>query len=190
MKHKFFVLSAIALIAVVGLFVFEHATSAQRPDRNAQPESGQQGNRPGGERGNRDMMTRMGNPASIVASIVDNSWLDLTFSVKVDDETLVKARPIYQTTRDKFGVKMKELQASDDMRAAITEMRTFTATTGKEFQAELKKVLTEEQLTKLNTLTKERQVAAQERRNRFGGQRGGQQGGQRGGQQGGQRPTQ
>ena len=186
MKHKFFVLSAIALIAVVGLFVFEHATSAQRPDRNAQPESGQRGNRPEGEHGNRDMPARIGNPTSMV----DNSWLDLTFSVKVDDETLVKARPIYQTTRDKFGMKMKEIQASDDMRAAMTEMRTFITTTGKEFQAGLKKVLTEEQMTKLNTLTKERQTAAQERRNRFGGQRGGQQGGQRGGQQGGQRPTQ
>ncbi len=186
MKHKFFVLSAIALIAVVGLFVFEHATSAQRPDRNAQPEGGQRGNRPEGERGNRDMMARIGNPTSMV----DNSWLDLTFSVKVDDETLVKARPIYQTTRDKFGMKMKELQASDDMRAAMTEMLAFTVTTGKEFQAGLKKVLTGEQLTKLNTLTKERQTAAQARRNRFSGQRGGQQGGQRGGQQGGQRPTQ
>ena len=181
MKNKFFVISAIALIAVAGLFVFEHATSAQRPDRNAQPEQGQRGNRPAGERGGMNM-SRMGNPTSIV----DNSWLDLTFSMKVDDETLVKARPVYQATRDKFETKMKEIQASEDMRAGMQEMQAFMGTTGKEFQTELKKVLTKEQMTKLNTLTKKRQMAEQERRNRFSGQRGGQ--GQ-GGQQG-QRPTQ
>ena len=75
------------------------------------------------------------------------------------------------------------------MRAAATEMLKFTVTTGKEFQAGLKKVLTEEQLTKLNTLTKERRIAEQERRNRFRGGEGGQRGGQQGGQRG-QRPTQ
>ena len=47
MKRKFFTLSAIALIAIVGLFVFEHATSAQRPDRN---EAGGNRARSGGER--------------------------------------------------------------------------------------------------------------------------------------------
>ena len=33
MKQKFFAIGAIAVIAIVGVFVFEHATSAQRPDR-------------------------------------------------------------------------------------------------------------------------------------------------------------
>ena len=110
MKRKLFVLSAIALIAVVGLFVFEHATSAQRPDRDAQPGQDQRGNRPGGDRGGRNMMG-MFNPTSFV----NNSWLDLSFKVKVDDETLVKARPVHQAAIDKFEKKMKEVRESGDM---------------------------------------------------------------------------
>ena len=172
MKQKFLTIGAIAVIAIVGLFVFEHATSAQRPDRNAQ---GQRGNRQGGDRGGRGM-TGMMNPASLV----DNSWIDLTFTLKVDDETLVKARPVYQTARDKFQAKMKETQASDDMRAAMAEMQSFAATVGKEFQSGLKEVLTEEQVTKLNELTKKRQMEQQQRMNRWqSGRRGGGGGGGR-----------
>lgn len=168
MKQKLLTIGAIAVIAIVGLFVFEHATSAQRPDRNAQ---GQRGDRQGGARGGSGMMGMM-NPASLV----DNSWIDLTFTLKVDDETLVKARPIYQTARDKFQAKMKEAQASGDMRAAMSEMQSFAATVGKEFQTNLKEVLTEEQMTKLNELTKKRQMEQQSRMNRWrgeGGRRGG-----------------
>ncbi len=166
MKQKFLAIGAIAVIAIVGLFVFEHATSAQRPDRNAQ---GQRGNRQGGDRGGRGMMGMM-NPASLV----DDSWIDLTFTLKVDDETLVKARPIYQMARDKFQAKMKEAQASGDMRAAMAEMQSFAATVGKEFQNGLKEVLTEEQVTKLNDLTKKRQMEQQQRMNRWqSGRRGG-----------------
>ncbi len=157
MKQKFLTIGAIAVIAIVGLFVFEHATSAQRPNRDGQGERGNRGNR-----GGMGMM----NPASLV----DNSWIDLTFSLKVDDETLVKARPIYQATRDKFAAKMKEVQASGDMRTAMSEMQSFAATVGKEFQAGLKEVLTEEQMAKLNELTKERQTEQANRMNRWRGE--------------------
>lgn len=157
MKQKFLTIGAIAVIAIVGLFVFEHATSAQRPNRDGQGERGNRGNR-----GGMGMM----NPASLV----DNSWIDLTFSLKVDDETLVKARPIYQATRDKFAAKMKEVQASGDMRTAMSEMQSFAATVGKEFQAGLKEVLTEEQMTKLNELTKKRQTEQSQRMNRWRGE--------------------
>lgn len=164
MKQKFLVMGAIAVIAIVGLFVFEHATSAQRPDRNAQ---GQRGNRQGGNRGGGGM--GMIDPMSIV----DNSWIDLTFAVKVDDETLIKARPIYQTTRDKFEAKMTELRASGDWQAMRSEIQKLVTTLGPEFQASLKEVLTEEQMKKLNELTKKRQTDMQQRMNRFrGGERG------------------
>ena len=159
MKQKFLTIGAIAVIAIVGLFVFEHATSAQRPNRDAQ---GQRGDRQSGNRGGMGMI----NPISLV----DNSWIDLTFSLKVDDETLVKARPVYQATRDKFEAKMKEAQASGDMRTAMAEMGSYAATVGKEFQAGLKEVLTEEQMTKLNELTKNRQMEQQQRRNRWRGE--------------------
>ena len=176
MKQKFFVLSAIALIAVVGLFVFEHATSAQRPDRNAQPGQGQRG----GDRGSRNMMGAF-NPSSFV----NNSWLDLSFRVKVNDETLVKARPIHQAAIDKFETKMKEIRESGDMRAGMAEMATFSQNTIKELQTGLKEILTKEELAKLTELMKKRMEDEAERRNRFRGGEGGQRGGQRG-----QRPSQ
>ena len=167
MKRKLFTISAVAVIAIMGIFVLEHITSAQRPDRNAQ---GRNQGRTGGGRGGAGMMNM--NPVSLV----DNSWVDLTFSVKVDDETLVKARPIYQASHDKFAAKMKELQASGDMRSAMTEMQSYAATVGKEFQTALKEVLTAEQMTKLNELTKKRQADQATRMNRWrdgGGRRGG-----------------
>ena len=175
MKQKFFAISAIAVLAIVGVFIFEHATSAQRPDRNNQ---NQRGNRQGGERGNRGGMGMI-NPISIV----DNSWIDLTFAVKVEDETLVKARPIYQATRDKFEAKMTELRASGNWQAMRAEVQKLVATVGPEFQAGLKEVLTSEQMAKLNQLTKKRQTEQQQRRNRFGGGERGRRGGGGGGNQ-------
>ena len=219
MRQKFFAIGTIALLTVVSLFIFEHVTDAQRPDRNAQPGQNQRGgDRPGGDRGNRAMMEGMLNLSVNPVSIIENSWVDLSFKVGADDESLVNARPIYKATLDKFEMKMKELRgkyepkiteafASDDRRAAFQQAQTIRAemetevgallsNSGKAFQAELKKVLSNEDLTHLNKLTKERQIKAQENRNRFrgaqqGGQRGGQ-GGQRGGQGGqrGQRPSQ
>ena len=173
MRQKFFAIAAIAVLALLGVFIFEHATSAQRPDRNAQT-PGERGNRQGGERGNRGGMRGMVDPMAIV----DNSWIDLTFAVKVDDETLVKARPISQATREKFAAKMTELRASGDWQAMQSEIQKLLTEAGPKFQASLKEVLTEEQLAKLNELTKRRQVRQNEQRqrmNRFreGGRRGG-----------------
>ena len=157
MKQKWLALSAIAVIAIVGMFVFDFATSAQRHER------GERGER--GGRGGRDMMRGMMNPTSIV----DNSWTDLTFILKVDDETLVKARPIYQDTRDKFEAEFKKLQASGDPREMQRGMMAFAGKVGAEFQAALKEVLSEEQLMKLNALTKKRQTELAQRMNRWGG---------------------
>ena len=154
MKQKWLALSAIAVIAIVGMFVFDFATSAQRHERGER-----------GGRGGRDMMRGMMNPTSIV----DNSWTDLTFILKVDDETLVKARPIYQDTRDKFEAEFKKLQASGDPREMQRGMMAFAGKVGAEFQAALKEVLSEEQLMKLNALTKKRQTELAQRMNRWGG---------------------
>ena len=167
MKQKFLTIGAIAVIAIVGLFVFEHATSAQRPDRNAQ---GQRGNRQGGDRGGRGMMGMMN-----YVSLVDNSWIDLTFGVKVDDETLVKARPIYQASRDKVAMKMEELRQPGMRETATKEIQAIL----KEVNASLKEVLTEEEMAKLSELTKKRVTEMQQRMNRWqGGRRGGGGGGQ------------
>ena len=162
MKRKFFVIGAVAVIAIVGLFVFEHATSAQRPDRNAQGQRGNRGGRgmPGG------MMMNYG-------SLVENSWIDLTFSVKVDDATLVKARPVYQEARDQIAMKVEAIRQPDTRDAATKEIQTIL----KGVNASLKEILTEEQMTKLSELTKKRATDMQQRMNRWRGGEGGRRGG-------------
>ena len=184
MKQKFFGLSAIAVLVIVGLLVSDHITSAQRPDRNTQPGQGQRGQRGGGERGGADMMRFFTQ-----SSFVNNTWLDLSFKVKISDESLIKARPIHQAAHDKFAKKIEEIRASGDFQSARQEMTTFSQTVIKELQTGLKEILTEEEMKKLTTLMKERLEAEQQRRNRFrGGQQGG--GGQGQGGQRGQRPGQ
>ena len=155
MKQKWLALGAIAVIAIVSMVVFDFTTSAQRPERGSRDEGGR------GARGGRGMI----NPVTLV----DNSWTDLTFILKVDDETLVKARPIFQDTRDKFQAEFKKVQASGDRRQMQQSMMSIAAKVGGEFQMALKEVLSEEQLTKLNALTKKRQTEQMERMNRWGG---------------------
>ena len=155
MKQKWLALGAIAVIAIVSMVVFDFTTSAQRPERGSRDEGGR------GARGGRGMI----NPVTLV----DNSWTDLTFILKVDDETLVKARPIFQDTRDKFQAEFKKVQASGDRRQMQQSMMSIAAKVGGEFQMALKEVLSEEQLAKLNALTKKRQTEQMERMNRWGG---------------------
>ena len=105
-------------------------------------------------------------------SLVDNSWIDLTFGVKVDDETLVKARPIYQESRDKVAMKMEELGQPGMRETATKEIQAIL----KDVNASLKEVLTEEEMTKLSELTKKRVAEMQQRMNRWrsgGDRRGG-----------------
>ncbi len=166
MKQKWFVLSAIGAIALISVFVFDHVTSAQRPERSG---GGERANRGEGRRGGMGMMEAM-NPVSIV----ENSWIDLTFGVKVNDETLVKARPIYQEIRDEVEMEMQTLRASGDRQQMMNEMKALVGKVGKEFQASLKEILSEAEMKQLNELTKKRIAANQERGNRFrgGGNRG------------------
>jgi len=168
MKQKFFAIATIAVLAIVGVFVFQYATSAQRPDRNDQS---QRGNRQGSERSGRGMrgMQSMMMMMNLV-STVENSWTDLTFGVKVDDETLLKARPIYQEAHNKVIAQKKEVEASDDMDAAMKERQPMLIKVGNEFQASLKEILTEEQFANLNQLRKDREAQQQQRMNRFRGE--------------------
>ena len=166
MKQKFFAIGAIAVLAIVGVFIFEYATLAQRPDRNAQ---NQRGNRQGGERANRGGMMGMNYVA-----LVDNSWIDLSFAVKVEDETLVKTRPHYQSARDNIASKMETLRQPGMREATTKEIQGIL----QGLNVSLKEILTEEQFAKLNQLTKKRVTEMQQRMNRW---RGGGEGGRRGG---------
>ena len=155
MKRRWFVLTAILAMAAVTVFLTNQVTQAQRPDR------GEMRDRAGGERRGGGGM-RAFNPTSII----DNSWTDLTFAVKVDDDTLIKARPVYQKHRDSLEKAVKEASSSGDFRAVREAMGKIRDG----FQTDLKSVLTEDQVAQLDTLQAERM---QQMMNRGGGRRGG-----------------
>ena len=156
MKRRWFVLTAILAMAAVTVFLTNQVTQAQRPDR------GERRDRAGGERRGAGGMRGMN-----LTSIIDNSWTDLTFAVKVDDDTLIKARPVYQKHRDSLEKAVKEASSSGDFGG----VREAFGKIGSEFQTDLKSVLTEDQVAQLDALQ-------QERMQRGGGRGGG--GGNRG----------
>ena len=161
MKRRWFVLTAILAMAAVTVFLTNQVTQAQRPDR------GEMRDRAGGERRGGAGGMRGFN----ATSIIDNSWTDLTFSLKVDDEALIKARPVYQKHRDNLEKAVKEASTSGD-RGGIRE--TMMAVRNG-FETDLKSVLTEEQIAELNALQQKRMEQMMRRGggNRGGGNRGG-----------------
>ena len=156
MKRRWFVLTAILAMAAVTVFLTNQVTQAQRPDRGGMRGGG------GGERRGGGGMRGFMNPTSII----DSSWTDLTFSVKVDDETLIKARPVYQKHRDNLQKTLKEARESGDREG----LREAFGKIGSGFKADLKSVLTEDQIAQLEELTQKRN---QQMMNRGGGRGGG-----------------
>ena len=142
-RKSFGIVSVLAIVLVV-IFVSNQITQAQRPDRSEMRERERGGGRggPGGMRG------------FSPTSIIDSSWTDLTcckvsiIVVKVDDETLLKARPVFQKHREKLEKAVKEARDSGDfqsMRAEMAQLREAFAT-------ERDAVLTEEQISQLEKL--------------------------------------
>ena len=156
MKRRWFVLTAILAMAAVAVFLTNQVTQAQRPDR------GERRDRAGGERRGGPGGMRGFNPTSII----DNSWTDLTFSLKVDDDTLIKARPVYQKHRDNLEKAIKEAGKSEDRRG----LREVFGEIRNGFKTDLESVLTEDQIAQLDTLEGQRM---QQMMGRGGGRRGG-----------------
>ena len=129
MKSRCFVLAAILAMVAMTIILINQVTQAQSSDRGDQ---------------------RVGLEASVV-SFADKSWVDLTFTLKVDDDTLIKARPVYQKYRDnlKNTVEDREPGASANLYGLMKEIRD-------EFMAELQVVLTEAQIAELKALEKKR----------------------------------
>ncbi|MCY4568225.1 MAG: hypothetical protein OXD49_07935, partial [Candidatus Poribacteria bacterium] len=96
---------------------------------------------------------------------LNNSWIDLTFGVKLDVETLAKVHPIYQKTRETLQTQIKEARKSDEERETVKKLRENIKETNAKFNASLKEILTEEQMTKLTELTKKRRTDARKRVN-------------------------
>ena len=151
MKRKWFALSAIAAIAMVGMFVFEYTAEAHEQARNKKAS----------RNANRGRIAKTVNPVATL----NQSWIDLTFGVKADAETLAKVAPIYQETREALQTQIKEARKADTIRAAAKTIRESVKETYSKFNASLKEVLTEEQMAKLTELKKKRRTEARKRGN-------------------------
>ena len=152
-------LGVISVLAIVlaTVFVLNEITQAQRPDRSEMRERGRGGR---GERG--------GMRGFSPTSIIDSSWTDLTFVVKVDDETLLKARPVFQKHREKLEKAVTEARESGDFQA----MRLTMANLRDAFATERDALLTEEQIDQLQKL-EARRIERMMRRGGGPGRRGG-----------------
>ena len=157
MKRKWFAFSTIAAIAMVGMFVFENTAAAHREVHSKREY------RKDNARATRGRIATL-NPVATL----NQSWIDLTFGVGLDTETLAKVHPIYQKTRETLQTQIKEAKEareSDEKREAVKKLRESIKETQTQFYASLKEVLTEEQMTKLTELTKKRRTEARKRVN-------------------------
>ena len=162
MTRKCFCMVSVLAVALIAVFVSNQITQAQRPDRSEMRERGRGGR--GGAGGMRGFSP---------TSIIDSSWTDLTFVVKVDNETLLKARPVFQKHREKLEKAVKEARESGDFQSMRLEMAQLRDA----FATERDTVLTEEQISKLEALEAKR-IEQMMRRGGGPGRRGG--GGSRG----------
>ena len=154
MKRKWFVFSTIAAIAMLGMFVFENTASAHQQVRSKRQ------HRNDNARAARGRIA-MVNPVSAL----NHSWIDLTFGVKVDAETLAKAVRSIRRPGETLQTQIKEARKSEEKRAAVKKIREGIKETNAKFNASLKEVLTEEQMAKLTELTKKRRTEVRKRVN-------------------------
>jgi len=172
MRSKWFLTLAICATMIIGIFVADQTTEAQREQRQRQ----RGGQRDGG--GRMDLAT----------TFIGGSWVELTFSIKANDQTLTKARPVFQKAYNDLKKTMAEVGQSGGFQAIREKMQSVNS----EFKSGLEKVLTEEQLAKLDKWQQSQQnrMRGGDRsggRNRGeGGERRG--GGNRGERRGGDRP--
>jgi len=172
MRSKWFLTLAICATMIIGFFVADQTTEAQREQRQRQR---------GGQR-------RGGGRMDLATTFIGGSWVELTFSIKANDQTLTKARPVFQKAYNDLKKTMAEVGQSSGFQAIREKMQSVNS----EFKSGLEKVLTEEQLAKLDKWQQSQQnrMRGGDRsggRNRGeGGERRG--GGNRGERRGGDRP--
>ena len=166
MRSKWFLTLAICATVIIGIFVADQTTEAQRERRQRQ----------GGDQRQRGGQRRGGGRMDLATTFIGGSWVELTFSIRADDQTLTKARPIFQKAYDDLKKTVAEVGQSGDFQAIREKMQSVNS----EFKSGLEKVLTGEQLAEL-----EKWQQSQQNRMR-GGERHG--GGNRGERRGGGRP--
>ena len=155
MRSKWFLTLAICATMVIGVFIVDQTTEAQRERRQ-----------------------RGGGRMDLATTLIGGSWVELTFSIKANDQTLTKARPVFQKAYNDLKKTMAEVGQSGDFQAIREKMQSVNC----EFKSGLEKVLTEEQLAKLDKWQK-----SQQNRMRGGDRSGGRNRGEGGERRGGGR---
>ena len=173
MRSKWFLTLAICATMVIGIFVADQTTEAQREQRQHQ----------GGDRRQRGSQRRGGGRMDLATTFIGGSWVELTFSIKADDQTLTKTRPIFQKAYNDLKKTMAEVGQSGDFQAIREKMQSVNS----EFKSGLEKVLTEEQLAKLDKWQQSQQNRMRGGDRSGGGRNRGEGGERRGGSNRGER---
>ena len=173
MRSKWFLTLAICATMVIGIFVVDQTTEAQREQRQRQ----------GGDQRQRGSQRRGGGWMDLATTFIGGSWVELTFSIKANDQTLTKARPVFQKAYNDLKKTMAEVGQSGGFQAIREKMQSVNS----EFKSGLEKVLTEEQLAKLDKWQQSQQNRMRGGDRPGGGRNHGEGGGRRGGSNRGER---
>lgn len=128
MKRNLLTLAAIALIATVGIGAFENTAAAHRDTKEKRQRS-------------KDNVREARGRAALVSPLIalNRSWMDLTFRIGADPETVAKALPIYQETRKALQSQIKAAGKSNDTSATAKEVTKETEKTDAEAVKEKEK---------------------------------------------------
>ena len=147
MKRSLLVALMTLATIVIGAFLIEETTEAQRQNRPGQRQGGF------GDFSEEDIRRfRARSEAGSSQSMMKDSWAELTFTIKVDNETLMKARSLYQKAVDSA---IKARKKADELALEPGGFMDWEALQEKmvginnELKSDLKQVLTVEQIEKL-----------------------------------------
>ena len=164
MKRRLFLISVSLVLIFVAMSAFQQWTQAQAPTQGSANRGGGQGGPPSG------MMMMQILP-------LEMEWTQISFSMNVADDVLIKARKAFQDTWNKRKAIMDKADPNGDdentrraMRDGLTKLKT-------ELNTKIKAILTPKQMEDLAKWEKENQNRARQRQ--AGGSGGGQPGGAR-----------
>ena len=151
MKRSLLVALMTLATIVIGAFLIGETTEAQRQNRPDQRQ---------GDFSEEDIRRfRARSEAGSSQSMMKDSWAELTFTIKVDNETLMKARSLYQKAVDSA---IKARKKADELALEPGGFMDWEALQEKmvginnELKSDLKRVLTVEQIEKLENYYQKR----------------------------------
>lgn len=162
MKRGIMILAVCMALAFLVTLLIQQSTQAQFPGGRGGGPGGMPGGGPGGG--------RQFNMKSMMMGNIQSSWGYVSFELEVDDETLVKARKIYQKAWTEQSKLADDIEKAGGGMGSIQGAREEAQKSLAEVHNKLKEMLSPEQVEKLNEWEKKTQEQSQQMR-RGGGQR-------------------